>query len=157
VSVDPALAAGRRAALQHFARLAAMPAMPESEIRHPLATPPPLEGIGASADRETPRPYGAPDAAAPRDAAPARATRAELRRLAHALEGVFLNQLFQAMRQSVPRGQGPLAPGSGEEMFTSLMDESLSRQAAERMSRGVGEALYRQLARGLPPEEGTSR
>jgi hypothetical protein len=132
MSVDPAGAAARRAALDAFARLGATPAASRT-----------------GAERPAPGIDGAP--AAPR------ATRAELRRLAHALEGVFLNQLFQAMRSSVPRDQGPLTTSSGEEMFTSLMDESLSQQAAQRMSRGVGEALYRQLARGLPPEEGTSR
>jgi flagellar protein FlgJ len=81
--------------------------------------------------------------------------RAQLRRMAHELEGVFLNQLFQAMRASVPRN-GNVEAAPGRELFTSLLDERLASQAAERMQGGIGEALYRQMARRLPPEE-TSR
>lgn len=81
--------------------------------------------------------------------------RAQIRRMAHELEGVFLNQLFQAMRASVPRG-GIIEAAPGQELFTSLLDERLASQAAERMKDGIGEALYRQMAKRLPPEE-TSR
>ena len=31
-------------------------------------------------------------------------------------------------------------------MYTGLMDDALANQAAERSTRGLGEALYRQLA-----------
>lgn len=79
---------------------------------------------------------------------------AQLRRVAHQLEGVFLNQLFQAMRASVPQDEsGDAAPG--RELFTSLLDERLADVAAERMKGGLGEALYRQMAKRLPPEEGS--
>ncbi len=87
-------------------------------------------------------------------ATPVSDARVRLRRLAHEMEGVFLDQLFKAMRASVPRG-GLLDPSPGEEVFTSLMDERLASEAANRMQRGMGEALYRQLARSLPPEGGT--
>jgi peptidoglycan hydrolase FlgJ len=85
-------------------------------------------------------------------AAPRPDAHAQLRRMAHELEGVFLNQLFQAMRASVPR-DGIIEAAPGQELFTSLLDERLASQAAERMKGGIGEALYRQLARRLPPEE----
>ena len=42
--------------------------------------------------------------------------RAQLKRLANELESVFLNQLFQAMRQSVPDG-GLGTSSPGEEML----------------------------------------
>ena len=72
-----------------------------------------------------------------------------MRKLSHQLEAVFVNQLFQAMRASVP--QDPvLGNAPGAEMFTQIMDEQLSRQATERMQRGLGEHLYRQLAKRLP-------
>jgi len=89
---------------------------------------------------------GAPSPAGPRG------DRAALRKLSNQLEGVFMNQLFQAMRAAVPKA-GLLDASPGEELFTSLLDERLAGQAAERMHRGIGEALYRQLARRLPPEE----
>lgn len=70
----------------------------------------------------------------------------ELRRLAHRLESVFLNQLFQAMRASVPKDGGG---GAGGEMFQAMLDERVAEVATERMRSPVGEALYRQLARRL--------
>jgi Rod binding domain-containing protein len=79
---------------------------------------------------------------------PPRDPRAELRKLSQQLEGVFLSQLFQAMRQSAREGVTTASPG--EEMFTSMMDDALAAQAAARFERGVGAALYRQLARRLP-------
>lgn len=82
------------------------------------------------------------------NAPPPRDQRAELRRAAHELEAVFLAQLFRAMRATVP------SPGDGDaeratEMFTSMLDDRLAGLAAERMQRGMGEALYRQLSRRL--------
>ena len=77
--------------------------------------------------------------------------RAQLRHLAHQLEGVFLQQLFQAMRQSVPQG-GAIAPEPGNDLYNGLFDEAMASQAADRMQRGIGEALYRQMSRHLPPE-----
>jgi Rod binding domain-containing protein len=85
-------------------------------------------------------------------AAPRPDAHAQLRRMAHELEGVFLNQLFQAMRSSVPQDESNEA-APGQQLFTSLLDERLAGMAAERMTGGLGEALYRQMARRLPPEE----
>jgi len=74
--------------------------------------------------------------------------RAQLKRLADEMESVFLNQLFQAMRQSVPDGGlGESSPG--EEMFTAMLDEQLAKEAAFNWDRGLGEQLYRQLSRRL--------
>ena len=77
--------------------------------------------------------------------------RAKVYKLAHDLEGVFLNQLFQAMRQSVPQ-DGAIGEAPGQEMFTQLFDEKMANQASQRMTRGVGEALYRQLSARLPAD-----
>lgn len=85
--------------------------------------------------------------------APAREPRAELRRLSHELEAVFLQQLFQAMRASVPSG-GLAGPSPGEDLFTALLDQTVASEAAARSTRGLGEALYRQLARRLEPAPG---
>ena len=76
-------------------------------------------------------------------------TRAQVRKLSQQLEAVFINQLFQAMRASVPQDK-VLGNAPGQEVFTSLMDQRLADQAAEKLQRGLGESLYRQLARRLP-------
>jgi flagellar protein FlgJ len=75
--------------------------------------------------------------------------RARVRKLAQDLEGVFLDQLFKAMRQSVPQ-DGAIGSAPGQEMFTEMFDERMATEAARHMSRGLGDALYRQLAAKLP-------
>lgn len=87
---------------------------------------------------------------APAPAASARDDRAALRRAAHQFEGVLLDQLFQAMRASVPEG-GFLTRTEGEEMFTSMLDTRIAELAALRDTHGPGEALYRQMVRRLAP------
>jgi peptidoglycan hydrolase FlgJ len=69
---------------------------------------------------------------------------ARLRAAARQLEGVFVQQMFKAMRDSVPGG-GIVDGGAGEETFTGLLDEHLASQAAEGNGRGPGEALFLQM------------
>jgi flagellar protein FlgJ len=78
------------------------------------------------------------------------AEKAKVKKLAHQLEGVFLNQLFQAMRASVPQ-DGAVDAAPGQEMFTQMFDEKMAQQAADHMSHGLGDALYRQLAARITP------
>ena len=56
---------------------------------------------------------------------------------AHDLEGVFLTQLFQAMRSTVPQDEGFLASSSSEDMFSAMLDEMLGKMAAERLEGGM--------------------
>jgi flagellar protein FlgJ len=98
-----------------------------------------MSGPGAVPPAGRPRPLDAP---------PPRDERAALRRVSHEFEAVFLDQLFQAMRASVPEG-GIIEKTAGEEMFTSMLDERLASVAAQRMDRGIGEALFRQMSRRL--------
>ena len=72
---------------------------------------------------------------------------AQLRQMAHAMESVFLNQLFQAMRASA--SQADSEDGPAQEMFTGMFDQQIAGMSAGRESRGLGEALYHQLARRL--------
>jgi flagellar protein FlgJ len=94
------------------------------------------------------RPAG-PIAGAPPDA------QAELRVLARELESVFLNQLLQAMRATVQEG-GPGGQDPAREAYESMLDQRLAEMAAGRVGRGLGEALYRQLARRLDAAGGTT-
>ncbi len=74
---------------------------------------------------------------------------ARLRQAAHDLEAVFVNELFKAMRQAAP-SQGILSQDAGQELFTGMLDERLSRIQAERADSALSRALYRQLSRRLP-------
>lgn len=78
------------------------------------------------------------------------AQHARLRKAAHQLEGVFMSQLFQAMRSS--ESQDPtVSGGQAGEMFQGMLDDQIAEKAALRTNAGIGEALYRQLSRHLTP------
>ena len=75
---------------------------------------------------------------------------AKLRETAVQLEGMFVTQLYQAMRTTIPE-DGLIAGGSGEAMFTGLMDEHLAAETPKSWNgHGLAEALVRQL-RGMQP------
>jgi flagellar protein FlgJ len=84
----------------------------------------------------------------------ARDERSELRKMCHEMEGLFLRQLLEAMRETT-RGEGLLGASPGEEIFTSMLDDRLASEAAQKMNRGIGEALYRQMVERLDAQEGT--
>jgi flagellar protein FlgJ len=72
---------------------------------------------------------------------------ARLRRTAQEFEGIFLAQLFREMRASLP--EESLGGGAGGDLFTTLLDDAVALEAARRSSRGLSDALYRQLAARL--------
>ncbi len=74
---------------------------------------------------------------------------ARLQQAAEDLEAVFINELFKAMRATAP-SQGILTQDPGQELFTGMLDERLSRIHAERAHSELSQALYRQLSRRLP-------
>jgi len=80
--------------------------------------------------------------------APLSARDLRLRETARQLEGVFVQQLLKAMRETVPEG-GLLSPSSGEEMFTALFDERVAQAAAGQQENGLGAVLFRQLRAAL--------
>lgn len=74
---------------------------------------------------------------------------ARLRKASQDLEGVFVEQLFKAMRETVPESS-LLDGGAGEEMFTSMLDSHLAAEVPSQWASGLAEALYRQLRGALP-------
>jgi flagellar protein FlgJ len=96
-------------------------------------------------------PIAGPVAGAPTPAS-GRSDDARLRQAARQLTGLFAQQLFKAMRETVPQGEGVVSGGSGEEMFTGMLDEHLAGAAPGRAgeagaaARGPGAAWTRALA-----------
>jgi flagellar protein FlgJ len=82
------------------------------------------------------------------DDPPATAELARLHRASRQMEGLFLSQLFRAMRETVP-AEGTVDASPGRELFTAMLDERLADIAAARSERGLGEALFRQLSERL--------
>jgi flagellar protein FlgJ len=68
-----------------------------------------------------------------------------LKKTAQQLEGLFVQQLYKSMRATVPQGEGVVDGGSGEEMFTGLMDEKLAADTPSQWEHGLASAAYRQL------------
>ena len=67
-----------------------------------------------------------------------------LKQVVEQLQGVFVEQLFKAMRETVPT-DGATSGGPGESMFSSLMDQHLAGEVPTEWKHGIGESLYRQL------------
>ncbi len=72
---------------------------------------------------------------------------ARLRAATDALEGTFYQELFKAMRESVPES-GLLDGGSGEDAFTAMLDQHLADVQATRSDRGIGQTLYQWFTGG---------
>ena len=68
-----------------------------------------------------------------------------LRAATQLLEGTFYQEMFKAMRGTVPE-DGAISGGSGEDMFEGLLDQHIADAAAGQSDRGLGSALYRYFA-----------
>jgi peptidoglycan hydrolase FlgJ len=75
---------------------------------------------------------------------------ARLKKTATQLEGLFVQRLFAAMRDTVPEG-GLIEHGNGEQTFTSLLDEKVSEQVPSQWNgaHSLANALYNQLRQRL--------
>ena len=76
---------------------------------------------------------------------------ARLRAAARQLEAAFVQQLFAAMRATVPE-EGAVQKSSGEDMFTGMLDQRLADELPARWDHGISDALVAQLRRRLPAE-----
>lgn len=84
-------------------------------------------------------------------AAPKSDDRVKLQKAAKSLEAVFMGQLLKAMRETVP-DEGVIPKSEGEQMFTGMLDDEFAKAQSRQSTNGLGEALFRQLSRFLPPE-----
>jgi flagellar protein FlgJ len=75
---------------------------------------------------------------------------ARLRKTANQMEGLFVQRMFAAMRDTVPEG-GLVPQSSAEGTFTQLLDEKMSEAVPKQMSgsHSLADALYHQLRQRL--------
>ncbi len=77
---------------------------------------------------------------------------ARLKKSASQLEGLFVQRMFAAMRDTVP-DDGLVSQNNGESTFTSMLDEKLSEQVPAQWNgeHSLSNALYQQLRQRLAP------
>ncbi len=82
----------------------------------------------------------------------------KLHKVSNQLEAVFIQEMYKSMRSTVPSG-GVFNGGSGEEMFTGMLDEHIAADTPQQWKHGLSESIYRQLRDAinaqnpsLPPE-----
>jgi flagellar protein FlgJ len=75
----------------------------------------------------------------------------DLKKAAREFEAFFLNYLLKTMRESVPK-DGLFGGGTGEDVYTSMLDEALSKEMAAKGGIGIGELLIRQLEPDKMPD-----
>ena len=68
----------------------------------------------------------------------------KLRSACQGMESLFINYLLKQMRATVDKS-GFLSGGQAEEIFTSMLDTELSKQASIRGGIGLADILYNQL------------
>ena len=68
-----------------------------------------------------------------------------MRKAAADLQGLFVQQMYKAMRESVSTDDGLVERSQGEEMFAGLMDERCAADTGTRWHRGLGDAIYRAI------------
>jgi peptidoglycan hydrolase FlgJ len=75
-----------------------------------------------------------------------------LRKSALQLEGLFVQRLFAAMRETVP-DDGLVTQSNAQSTFTEMLDEKLAEQVPTQWSgsHSLAEALYQQLRQRLSP------
>src|SRR4051794_20525362 len=83
---------------------------------------------------------------------------ARLRKTASQMEGLFVQKMFAAMRETVNSEDGVLPQSSAEDNFTQLLDEKFSEQVPAEFagSHSLAQALYDQLRRQLPGADTTT-
>ena len=71
----------------------------------------------------------------------------EIREAAVQMESLFIYQMFQAMRRTVPEPQGFFERSNAERIFTEMLDEEKANIMASAGGIGIADAIYRELTR----------
>jgi peptidoglycan hydrolase FlgJ len=70
-----------------------------------------------------------------------------LAKAARDMESLFVQQLYKAMRDTVPAEGGLVERTQGEDLFSGLMDERIAADTGSRWHRGLSDAISAALGR----------
>ena len=79
----------------------------------------------------------------------------KLRKAAQQMEGAFVEQMYKSMRETVPT-DGMFDGGSGEEMFTGLLDQHVASDTPMKWQHGLSESIYRQMRGAVQQQSGAA-
>jgi flagellar protein FlgJ len=71
----------------------------------------------------------------------------KLKKVCVEIESLFISQLLQFMRRTVPQG-GLWGKGPGKDIYETLFDQELSKSLAKRGGLGLGNLVYKQMIKG---------
>ena len=80
------------------------------------------------------------------------AKRARLKKATQEFESFFVLYMLKAMRKTVPENT-LLSGGLGQDIYTSLFDEELSKKVASGSTNSLSDLLFESLSRRLEAEE----
>ncbi len=80
----------------------------------------------------------------PNPASDIRTENQKLREACSDFEALFLDQMFQSMRKTLP-GDGIFGKSHQKEIYESLYYQEMSKKIARGEGMGIGEALYKKL------------
>jgi peptidoglycan hydrolase FlgJ len=78
-----------------------------------------------------------------------------LRKVCQDFESIFISQMMQQMRQTVPK-DGLFSGGQAEEIYTSMMDSEMAKTISQERGMGLADVLYRQLS-ALKTKDGSQK
>ena len=76
---------------------------------------------------------------------------AQLRKATQDFEAVFLTLTLKQMRSTIEKGE-LFHGGTGEDVFTEMLDEEFAKKTAATGHTGLAELLFRQLSRQYLPD-----
>ena len=71
----------------------------------------------------------------------------DIRNAAQEMESHFINQMFQAMRRTVPEPQGIFAESNAQRIWQEMLDEETAKNLSRAGGMGIADAIYEQLTR----------
>jgi flagellar protein FlgJ len=73
---------------------------------------------------------------------------AQVKKLAHEFESIFLEQMFKSMRSSVQKS-GLIDGGNAEEIYTSMLDSEYAKEMSSQGNAGLSQMIERQLMQSM--------
>ena len=73
----------------------------------------------------------------------------QIRHAAIEMESFFINQMFQAMRRTVPEGEGIFERSNAQRIWEEMLDEEMAIDIARNGGLGLADTLYDQLTRTM--------